>query len=129
MNKTLFLNIGLAPSVFFGGHAITASNVYDVLTVAGFIVTTQELRQSATEETVVLTVQPPGWFRDAQDLQSIVYAVAVVLRQEAIAWRFARPVPGTPAGYLTGPHSAGWGDFDPAHFITPGPVGWTEFQS
>lgn len=131
----LHLNIGLAPSILLGGTPLTASNVYDALTIAGFTVLHYGTQESQSELTAVAVVRLPDWCRDHQHRVTLLYSLAVVLRQEAIAWRYAEPAPreadgGVPLlGHLTGPHAAGWGDFDPAHFITPGPVGWTEVQS
>lgn len=113
----LDLNIGLAPGAVFGGAPLCPLRVLATLEQAGFVILKFRLDVSTTEETFVASVTPPSWCRDIEHVKTVIYSLAVCLRQEAVAWRsdaydFA-------AGFLTGPHTAGWGDFNPAFFILP----------
>ena len=115
----LHINIGLAPGAIFGGAPLRAAAVARVLVTAGLLVNFR-VAQSNTERTLVATVTMPAWVRDHQDILTLIYSLAVVLRQEAIAWKYVRqPSFTNDLGYLTGPHAIVWGSFNPAFFIQP----------
>lgn len=115
----IILNVGLAPSTCLKGRALRPYAINHLLATAGFTDIHCQLAISATEETAVIRCTAPDWTRDRHDLTTIVYSLAVILRQEAIAWC---PVVASrvdlASGRLTGPHSTAWGDFDPNFFLS-----------
>lgn len=118
--KSIQLNIGLAVT----GQAtpLRLSDVQTALAYEGLIITRSRVAQSATEPTLCCecAVEAPELFNPT----SAIYALAVTLQQEAIAWRTD-----SGHGFVTGPQARQWGAFDPAQFlpvVDPQEIdGWT----
>ena len=106
----VILNIGLHDE-----HA-TCMNAIDVLQVVadhGFLIYGSQTFGSDTEPTLVLSANHP--FDAIEPLAMRVFHLSEALRQDCIAYF----VLSTNRGALAGPRSDAWGDFNPAHFITP----------
>ncbi len=100
-DQTATLNIGLAVN---GGEELSPREVLHALHDYTISIGAK-VWVSDTERTLVVRTNAPIPADKLHDL-------AVTLRQEAIAQRYAN---GT--GILAGPNAAAWGDFNPAFFI------------
>lgn len=116
----IHLNIGLTPGTPFEGLPLSLGEITTVLDTAGCDVNQHRCAQSTTEPTFAADVTLPVWVKDHHDIVTLIHALAVVLRQEAIAWQYhVPPCYSTTEGYLTGPHADAWGEFNPDFFIQP----------
>ena len=105
----ILLNVGLArsPELSRNLAPLTVPEVLRALKNAGFLPVQCTLRQSATEQTAVVTVKVATF--DAASLA----AVATQLDQDAIA----AYLPTERRGLLAGVRAAVWGAFNPGAFL------------
>ena len=101
---TLTLNIGLETND--KNKTLTANEVLQYLTNTGFFVRASRTEQSATEQTLIVIVDPVPASR--------IYQSSIDLKQDCIA---VSPTNGI-TGALVGPKADEWGwDFNPEYFI------------
>jgi hypothetical protein len=113
------LNIGLAVP---GDRPMDATCVLPIVAnrfAPNFTVVANDVRQSATEPTLILKFEDNkrGVVTQPRTVRRIVFQLARLLRQDCIALRWEDG-----SGELLGPNAAEWGAFNPAYFITLEPV-------
>jgi hypothetical protein len=108
----LHLNIGLARNDGKANNGLLRTVA--VLNQCGFLIYAADVQQSATEQTLVATVQH---VKDACYLKYDLHNVASRLAQDCIAALEVSPTGRLVNGELHGPECAKWGKFDPQYFL------------
>ncbi len=113
------LNIGLVTSEDSGKRVLTTNEVLDEIEASRCLFASKdfEVRQSDSEQTMILLVEVPGRW-ELCEVANEVYKLAVRLEQDAIAGRLH--FGSAKAGFLLGPKAAEWGGkFIEEYYLAP----------
>lgn len=106
----IIVNVGLVASMHsavFPGEPINPNEVRAVLAEMGFRVVRSEVKESATEPTLVAELESGRIL----DVSAALCTAAEMLDQDAIAFATKE------RGEVVGPRSADWGEFNPEYFL------------